>query len=113
MPNDKRAKPVQTSHRDVGKREQSTIRNRDRGTIEPADWASVSPELLVRIVCAVTRRGCAIQFGYTRDGGNYSIRIVGDGEPYNEYPSSPSAISEKLVDICFDFEAGVTDIRES
>jgi len=67
--------------------EQASIRRRSRGSseIEPADWGNIDPALLAGVIRAITRHGFAVQFGYTRDGGSYVLRIVGDGEPFNEY----------------------------
>ena len=67
--------------------EQSIVRRRNRGNpaVELADWGSVEPSLLLGVVSCITRWGFAVQFGYTRDGGAYVVRVVGDGEPFNEY----------------------------
>lgn len=105
MANAKKQDEVQRENRDGGKQSRNRIRSRTRGHVATADWASCPAELLSRVISAVTRRQCAIQFGYTRDGGNYSIRIVGDGEPYNEYPEGVQAIEQLLVSLCDDFEA--------
>jgi len=69
------------------KPEQAAIRRRNRGSseIERADWGDINPALLAGVIRAVTQHGFAVQFGYTRDGGSYVLRIVGDGEPFNEY----------------------------
>lgn len=68
-----------------------------RGKAESADWGDVDPNLLSRAVCAVTGRGHALQFGHTRDGGSYVVRIVGDGEPRNEYIRPSEDISLYLT----------------
>lgn len=65
--------------------QQREHRRRNRSTGDTADWATVAPDQLLRAIVAVTGAGCAIQLGYTRDGGSYVIRIVGDGEPFNEF----------------------------
>ena len=57
--------------------------NRHKG--EYADFAGVDAELLRGAIVAVTGQDCAIQFGYTKDGSTFVIRIVGDGEPYNDF----------------------------
>lgn len=57
--------------------------NRHKG--EYADYASVDSELLRSAIVAVTGHDCAVQFGYTKDGSTFVIRIVGDGEPYNDF----------------------------
>ena len=57
--------------------------NRHKG--EYADYASVDASVLHRAIVAVTSHDCAIQFGYTKDGSTFVIRVVGDGEPYNDF----------------------------
>lgn len=60
-------------------------RRQSRGSINPADWASINPDIIQRAIATVGRSGGAIRFGYTRDGGSYAIGILGDGDPYTEY----------------------------
>src|SRR6188508_3242455 len=69
----------------IRQQQQATRRRRRGKEVEQADWASVDAVLLHQLVCNVTGCDCAIQFGYTSDGGAYVIRIVGDGEPFNEF----------------------------
>jgi hypothetical protein len=45
----------------------------------------VDPNVLRDTVSAVTLRGGALRFGYTRDGGAYALGIYGLGDPYTEY----------------------------
>lgn len=65
--------------------QQREHRRRNRGAVDTADWSTVEADQLLRAIVAVTSAGCAIQLGYTRDGGSFVIRIVGDGEPFNEF----------------------------
>lgn len=65
--------------------QQREHRRRNRGTTDRADWSTANPDTLLRTICSVVNAGCAIQLGYTRDGGSFVIRIVGDGEPFNEF----------------------------
>jgi len=58
-------------------------RNRHHGDV--ADYANVSATALHHAITNLTAANCAIQFGYTKDGSTFVIRIVGDGEPYNEF----------------------------
>src|SRR5512143_1038330 len=73
----------------------------DRAT---CDYAEVSAELLHRVLCAITARGCAVQFGYTRDGGAFAVRIVGDGDPYTEFIKPTEDVSAALTYLAEDFE---------
>lgn len=50
-----------------------------------ADWQSADPELIRAAIAVVTYRGGALRFGYTSDGGAYSVGVYGDGKPYTEY----------------------------
>lgn len=40
-----------------------------------ADWGAVSAELIGKLVDTVSSRGGAVRFGYTRDGGAYSLGL--------------------------------------
>lgn len=83
-------KPQDNSPQGNAARERIAAQQREnrrnwRGKVEPADWGDANPDLISRCVSVLSGRGHAIQFSYTRDGGSYVVRIVGDGEPYNEY----------------------------
>jgi len=83
---------------------QRTERRFRRGSGQTADWGNADPGELFRAVVAVTGRKCAIQLGYTTDGGSLVIRIVGDGEPYNEYVRPTESLSDFLNALSMDFE---------
>ena len=65
--------------------EQRTNRRTNRHSGGEASYRDVDAGKLLAAVVAVTSRGCAIQFGYTKNGSSFVVRIVGDGEPYNEF----------------------------
>jgi len=95
-------KKVREENADVNRR----IRNRSRGgPVDEADWTSVDGDKVTAVIAAVAKHGCAIQFGYTRDKGAYCIRIVGDGEPYNEYVRPTEDIDLYLEGLLVDFSA--------
>lgn len=83
--------------------QQRANRRRSRGTGETADWASAEPQLLARCVVNVTGAGAAIQFSYTRDGSALVIRIVGDGEPFNEYVRPTEDLASYLEALAADY----------
>lgn len=92
--------------RTKAKEENKRIRSKNRGEGgDTADWASVKPQVLANVIEAVSVRGCAIQFGYTRDGGAYCIRIVGDGDAYNEYIRPTEDVEKHINGIAEDFKA--------
>lgn len=66
-------------------RKQREIRRQQRGRGTEADWSAADPDKVVRCIANVASSGCAIQFGYTQDGGTYVVRFVGDGDPRNEF----------------------------
>jgi hypothetical protein len=87
-------------------KEQRRIRNRNRGTgIDGADWGEADAGLIAQAIAAITKAKCAVQFGLTRDGGAYVIRIVGDGEPYNEFCRPTEDIDLYLRGLIEDFES--------
>lgn len=61
-----------------------------------ADWGSVEPGLLARLVSTVTSRGGAVRFGYTRDGGAYAVGFYYGGESTSEYCRPSEDISAFL-----------------
>lgn len=83
---------------------QRANRRRNRGHDHEADWGTVEASLLLRIVVAVARLGGAVQFGYTRDRGAYVIRILGDGDPFNEYLRSTEDVDYWLEGFAQDYE---------
>jgi hypothetical protein len=105
MTNDKgNTKPKTTdAARISAKPEQRRIRNSNRGNADLAEWNNANAELLVKAIGSVTSRNCAIQFGYTRDAGAYVVRIVGDGEPYNEYIRPTEDLNGFLQSLIDDF----------
>lgn len=83
--------------------QQREHRRRNRGTGEAADWSNAEPDALYRVICNVTGTGAAVQFGYTRDGGSLVVRIVGDGEPFNEYVRPTEDLGAYLEALAADY----------
>lgn len=79
------------------------LRRSSNGREGIADWASADAELLRRAIETVARTGGALRFGYTRDGGAYSIGVYGDGDPYTEYIRPSEDLNAFLSDICESF----------
>ena len=92
-----------TENRDGITQSQQVQRRRRRGASDKADWANADAEQLLRAIVAVTGQNCAIQFGYTTDGGSLVVRIVGDGQPYNEYIRPSESLSDYLNAVTMDF----------
>ena len=83
--------------------QQREHRRRNRGTGETASWADANPSLILDVISKLTASGCAVQFGYTRDGGSFVIRVVGDGEPFNEYVRPTEDIDQYLTALALDY----------
>lgn len=77
---------------------------RRRQNSSEADWGGIESDKLRRIVAAITKCGGAVRFGYSRDGGAYSIGVYGDGKPYTEFHPEDEGVTEWLEGIAEDFE---------
>jgi hypothetical protein len=67
------------------------------------DWETADAALLCRAIATVAATGGALRFGYTRDGGAYSVGIYGDGDPYTEYIRPSEDVDAFLRDIIESF----------
>lgn len=92
-----------TENREQAQVSQRRARRENRGGGDVADWANADAQHLIGAIAAISAKGCAIQFSYTRDGGSYCVRIVGDGEPYNEYVRPTEDINLYLQELTADF----------
>src|SRR5689334_20573455 len=82
---------------------QQASRRANRHKSEHADYSIVNADVLLRAITNVTAAGCAVQFGYTKEGSSFVIRIVGDGEPYNDYVRPSEDINSYLEALAADF----------
>lgn len=82
---------------------QQTSRRTLRHKSEHADYSSVDANLLLLAVAAVTTSNCAIQFGLTKEGSSFVIRIVGDGDPYNDFVRPSEDVNAYLKALADDF----------
>lgn len=72
---------------------------RKRKSDDVADWRGVDTERLAHAIATITIAGGAVRFGYTADGGAYSIGLYGDGEPYTEYVRPAEDIDAYIADL--------------
>jgi hypothetical protein len=84
--------------------QQRANRRRNRGNSEPAEWSTADSAKLIAAICAVTQHGYAIRFGYTKDGGAFAVGIIGDGEPFTEFPRPTEDINLYLDGVISDYE---------
>lgn len=52
---------------------------------EQPDWGRIDPELIWKFIQACTSDDGAVMFGYSRDGGAYSLKVYAGGEPEKAY----------------------------
>jgi hypothetical protein len=85
------------------KRESSAARKLLPGNKRPggsvADWHNATPEQIHRLICAVTVAGGAVRFGYTRDGGAYSIGLYLGEDSKTYYCNEAEGIDEQLQEL--------------
>lgn len=62
-------------------------------------WSEADATKLRLAVDAVTRRGGAIMFGLTQDGGAYSICVLSGTDKAKEYPHGAAELAQTLTDI--------------
>ena len=71
---------------------------------EKADWSKANSELVHACICAVARKGGALRFGYSSDGGAYAIGVYGDGAPYTDYLKPGEDVDEYLQDMLASYQ---------
>lgn len=77
-------------------------RRREQETV--ADWGGIDADRIRSVVAAISAIGGAVRFGYSRDGGAYSVGIYGDGKPFTEFKPATDDIEGWLETIAFDYE---------
>jgi len=64
-----------------------------------ADWANANAENVLQLVCAVAMEGGAVRFGYTRDGGAYSIGLYLGSDSKTYYCNDAEGINGQLEEL--------------
>lgn len=73
------------------------IKRQSLFTREPADWSQVSSDAIRDAIVQVSNMGGALRFGYSRDGGAYSIGVYGlQPQPFTEYLRPGDDVSKYL-----------------
>jgi hypothetical protein len=78
-----------------------------------ADWSTANGAAVVRAISTAAAAGGALRFGYTSDGGAYSVGIYGDGSPYTEYLKPGEDLDEFLQSIVDLFESIADDLKRA
>jgi len=61
---------------------------------EQPDWGRIDPELIWKLIQVCTADDGAVMFGYSRDGGAYSLKVYAGGEPEKAYFHSDQDITD-------------------
>jgi len=88
----------------TGDAHQQETRRRNRGNVVEADWTTADPKLVLRLISAISSINGAVQFGYTRTRDQFVIRVLGDGEPFNEYLRPSEDVNYWLEGFAQDYE---------
>jgi hypothetical protein len=64
---------------------------------EQPDWGRIDPELLWKLIQRCTADDGAVMFGYSRDGGAYSIKVYAGGEPEKAYMHSDAELVDFIT----------------
>ena len=68
-------------------------------TQEVADWTSVDANVIQRVVSAFSAAGGAVRFGYSRDGGAYSLGVYLEDDHETLYFKPYEDVSVKLTEL--------------
>lgn len=78
----------------------SVVRNvRGEGSGNVADWGIVTGKVLIDLVQTVAGLGGAVRFGYTRDGGAYSVGIYLDDDRETFYYKPNDDIDDAITQL--------------
>jgi len=64
---------------------------------EQPDWGRIDATLIWRVIQKCTEDDGAIMFGYSRDGGAYSVKVYAGGEPQKAYFHSDAEMVDFMV----------------
>jgi len=68
------------------------------------DWINADASLIHRLVCVISGIGGAVRFGYTRDGGAYSIGLYLGENSKTYYCNEEQGINDELKELIEWFE---------
>lgn len=64
---------------------------------EQPDWGRIEPELVWKLIQRCTQDDGAVMFGYSRDGGAYSLKVYAGGEPEKAYMHSDAELVDFIT----------------
>lgn len=68
------------------------------------DWMGCDAELLQKVIAKASNKHCALRFGYTRDGGAYSIGVYAGDQYFTDYVRPNESIDDYLAELLESFE---------
>jgi len=72
-----------------------------------ADWSAADARWIAGVVHVITRLGGAVSFGYSRDGGAYSVSIMLDGERETLWFNGGADIDAELEGVFATFDGAI------
>lgn len=66
------------------------------GASQEPDWARINMDLIAATIAAVTKDDGGIMFGYTRDGGAYTVKVYDGAQVDKFYAHSDDEITNIL-----------------
>lgn len=64
-----------------------------------ADWHNANAALVLQLVCDVAMEGGAVRYGYTREGGAYSIGLYLGDDSKTYYCNDAEGINDQLQEL--------------
>jgi hypothetical protein len=68
-----------------------------------ADWGSVNAEKLVKLIETASKKGGAIRFGYTRDGGAYALGVYAGTNYFTDFIRPTEDLDQYLTELTESF----------
>ena len=68
------------------------------------DWEDADAKLLQKVIALSSRKHCALRFGYSRDGGAYSVGVYAGLDYFTDYIRPSESIDEYLTELLSSFE---------
>jgi hypothetical protein len=69
-----------------------------------ADWSECNAELLMRLIAKAGSKRAALRFGYTRDGGAYSVGVYAGSTYFTDYIRPTEDINSYMAALLESFE---------
>jgi hypothetical protein len=69
-----------------------------------ADWTGCNADTLVQLIATASKKGGALRFGYTRDGGAYAIGVYCGQEYFTDYIRPGESIDDYLNTLLRSFD---------